>query len=340
MAHRASHRPAYDAMMHQGRLPLQPSKASPPPGRAAPVSGVARSFKGELDEVLPLLPEFDRQPFATEAGAPNAFLDVIVRREAALWPAVPVGVVSTRYSLLSHYDIADAVRTAVAAIGVHPREMQAEAHLTGYGARMALFVRLPRSYDFDPGDGHPLALRLLCLNSVDGSSTLRILLGWFRFVCANGLIVGTTRSEWRLVHRDGMDPAGVREVLSRGLELAERERVALKVWRTLAVPIERFVSFADDELAKAWGVKAAARFLHIATTGFDGELTLPFELGPPHAKTILRTRRVPGCLGHSTSVYDAAQILAWIAKDRRDQHERVDRLLQIPELMQMLLARR
>jgi len=142
------------------------------------------------------------------------------------------------------------------------------------------------------------------------------------------------------VHRDGMDPAGVREVLSRGLELAERERVALKVWRTLTVPIERFVSFADDELAKAWGVKAAARFLHIATTGFDGELTLPFEPGPPHVKTMLRTRRVPGCPGHSTSVYDAAQVLAWIAKDRRDQHERVDQLLQIPELMQMLLARK
>lgn len=63
-----------------------------------------------------------------------------------------------------------------------------------------------------------------------------------------------------------MDLAGVREVISRALELAERERVALKVWRTITVPIERFVNFADDDLAKAWGVKAAARFLHIATT--------------------------------------------------------------------------
>ena len=328
--------------MHQERLPLQPARTSPLPGRGAPPIGFAKTYRGELDEVLGLLPDFDRQPFATEAGAANAFLDVIVRREnpALGLPAVPVGVVSTRYALLPHSEAGQAVRAAVASIGVHPREMQAEAHLSGYGARMALFVRLPRKYDFDPGDGHPLALQLLCLNSVDGSSTLRMLLGWYRFVCANGLAVGTTRAEWRLVHRDGMEPADVQEVLARGLELAERERVALKAWRTLAVPIQRFVSFADDELAKAWGVKAAARFLHIATTGFDGELALPFEPGPPHAKTMLRTRRVPGCPAHSTSVYDASQILAWIAKDRREPHERVDRVLQIPELMQMLLGRK
>ena len=166
------------------------------------------------------------------------------------------------------------------------------------------------------------ALRVLCLNSVDGSSTLRMLLGWYRFVCANGLAVGTTRAEWR------------------GLELAERERIALKVWRGLAVPIERFVACADEEIAKAWGVMAAARFLHIATTGFDAEPAAPFEPGPPHAKTMIRTRRVPGCPGHSTSVYDASQILAWIAKDRRDPQEHLDRMLQIPELVQLLMGRR
>ena len=202
LAHPTSQRRHYDASMHQGRLPLQRAGTGPAPGWAPP-RGIARSLRGELDEVLPLLPEFDRQPIATAAGASNAFLDVIVRREdpALALPAVPVAAVSTRYALLPHLEAAQAVRAAVAALGVHPREMQAEAHLSAYGARMALFVRLPRAYDFDPGDGHPLALRVLCLNSVDGSSTLRMLLGWYRFVCASGLAVGTTRAEWRLAHQ-------------------------------------------------------------------------------------------------------------------------------------------
>jgi hypothetical protein len=35
--------------------------------------------------------------------------------------------------------------------------------------RAAPVRRLPQSNDFDPGDGRPMALRLLCLNSADGS---------------------------------------------------------------------------------------------------------------------------------------------------------------------------
>ena len=51
------------------------------------------------------------------------------------------------------------------------------------------------------------------------------------------------------------------------------------------------------------------------------------------------TRRVAGSPGHASSAYDACQILAWIAKDRREAQERVDRMLQIPELMQVVLGR-
>lgn len=188
----------------------------------------------------------------------------------------------------------------------------------------------PRAYDFDPGDGHPLTLRVLRLDAADGAARPRVLLGWYRFVCANVLAVGTTQAD--LAPLDG-------DELSRALALAERDRVALKVWRTLRVPVERLVRFADDELTPAWGVEAAARFLHIATTGFDGEPARLFQTGPAHARPMHRTRRVPGSPPCAKSAYDAAQILAWIAKDRREAHERVDRVLQIPALMQRMIRR-
>jgi len=38
------------------------------------------SYRGELDEVLPRLPAFDRVPFAAPGGIDNRFLDAIVRR--------------------------------------------------------------------------------------------------------------------------------------------------------------------------------------------------------------------------------------------------------------------
>jgi len=247
------------------------------------------AFRGELDEVMARLPAFDRVPFAAPGGIDNRFLEVEAPppEPGRGLPAVPVAVVSKRYQIRP--PVKGAVRRGCrrAERGVCPaRDMQAEAQLSTYGARMALQLRLPRELDFDPGDGHPLALRLVCLNSVDGSTPLRMLLGWYRFVCANGLAVGTTRCEWRLVHREGMMPADVTPLLQAGLELAEREKLALREWRATPVPAPRLGAFADGRLAAAWGVRLAARFLHIAVTGYDAELAFPFEPGPPSAKTL------------------------------------------------------
>ena len=238
-----------------------------------------------------------------------------------------------------HAEVAQAVSAALAGLGVAPGEMQAEAQLSAYGARMALAVRLPRAYDFDPGDGHALALRLVGLHAADGAWKPRLLLGWYRYVSASTLPVGTTGADWRLAYREALAANEVRALLAEGLAQAERERVALQVWSTLAVPHARFVRFADGALTAAWGAKAAARFLHLATTGFDGELAAVAEPVPAHARTVRRTRRVPGAPGHATSAYDAAQALAWVAKGRREWEERVEGELQIPELMHAMLAR-
>ena len=338
--------------LQQGQLPARPAPARL--GRRFE-PGLERSHAGELDDVIAKLPGFDRAPFGAAGGTANEYLDVIVRRHDAARSdtAVPVGVVSKTYCLLPHAEVADALRAALDDIGVHPREMQAEAHLSLYGARMALFARLPRRFDIDPGDGHPMALRVLCLNSVDASSPLRILLGWYRFVCANGLVVGTTREEFRLVHREGMlsSPlppagegpgvrAGLAGLLADGLALAQREQQTLGYWTALRIPVERYAPFADGILAPAWGALAAARFLHIATTGHDAQFAYPFERGAPSAKTMSPTRRVPGGPAQARTAWDACQALSWIAKERRDAHERVGRMMEIPGLMQELFGSR
>lgn len=349
--------------MNQPPLPAPPVPRTPIRPNPLPAAIYERSLAGELDTLIPRLPEFARLPFGAERGTEHEFLDMIVRRASPGLPEVPVGVVSKRYRLLQHVEVADALRTALASFGLHPREMFAEAHPSVYGARMALFVRLPRRFDFDPGDNHPLALRVLCLNSVDGSSRLRILLGWYRYVCANGLAVGTTRAEWRLAHREGATLAAVptavqaevtapqdhedvsterpdiASVLRAGIHLAAREHHSLRAWTKIKLPAERFAPFADRALAAAWGPYSSARFLSIATTGFDAQFAHPFERGAPSAKAVIRTRRVPGSPVPARSAYDACQALAWIAKDRRDPEQRVARMLQIPELMQGLMGK-
>ena len=73
--------------MHQGMLP-----AAPPAPALAPLSRsqailLEGSYRGELDEVLPRLPAFDRVPFAAAGGISNGFLDAIGPPGARARPA-------------------------------------------------------------------------------------------------------------------------------------------------------------------------------------------------------------------------------------------------------------
>ena len=323
-------------------------RPAPPPSNVRPIrapriEGIERAFHGSFDQVRELVPEFDRVPFAVSGdhltagigGIANRFSDVIVRRASPLLalPAVPVGLVSKRYRLIGHGEVVDAVREAIRGLGVRPDSAACEAHLGRYGATMAFYARLPRAFDFDPGDGHPMALRVLALNSVDGGSPLTLLLGWYRFVCANGMIVGTTRMNWRIAHRAGQELGDLSELLEAGLELAEHEKLELQAWLRARVAMESLRSFADGPLAAAWGVKPAARFWHIAASGCDAEPALPFEAGAPTLKTMRALGRVPGAPERVRNAYDASQALAWLARQPRAHEERVKRMQEIPGLM-------
>lgn len=238
-----------------------------------------------------------------------------------------------RLDVIAHHErahalAAQAVQAALAAVGVAPRDMQAEVQLSGYGARMALFVRLPRAWDFDPGDGHAVGLRLACFSTADTDEAPRVRLDWQRYVSGTCLPLGLTRFA-----------VANAEDLAQALEEAERERVALLVWRKTPVPLARLVQFADEALTAAWGVKAAARLLHIATTGFDGELATAFEPGPAHTRTLVPARRVPGAPVPAKSAYDAAQGLAWLAREKREAEVRAAWEGEIGGLMEELLKR-
>jgi hypothetical protein len=308
-------------------------------GRHEPLPHQEQRLVGEMDAVFSRLPAFNRQGLAVVGGTENPFLDVITRESPAedCVPSMPVGVVSKKYRLLPHAEIAAELRSALIDNKIDPEEVRAEAQLSAFGARMALFLQLPRRFDFDPGDGFPMALRILCFNSVDGSSKLRVLLGWYRFVCANGMAVGTTQYECRALHREDAGPLEIAALLKAGINAAEREKFALMNWLKVQVNVPAMVAFADGALAKAWGVRAAARFLHIATTGFDADIAQPFEPGLAHTKTMTPTRRVPGSPVVATTAYQACQALTWIARGRRDPLIGADWMLQVPTLMKSLL---
>ena len=75
---------------------------------------------------------------------------------------------------------------------------------------------LPDSYAFLEANGQKMALTFECFNSVDRTVPLMAAVGWFRFVCRNGLVLGTTTARIRQRHSSPLNLEEVSAVLKRG----------------------------------------------------------------------------------------------------------------------------
>jgi hypothetical protein len=298
--------------------------------------------EGPLADIRKHIPTFERRSFGltqpgNERSRLNEHLDTIVRLpfgEDKVF--IPVGVVSKDYALVTHTAVLDVATEALGAVKIAAGDVEAELKITEYGERMALSLYLPDKYSFDPGDGYPMTLRLECINSVDGSTRFRALMGWFRLVCSNGLIIGVTRSDMRRRHVGDFQIQDIGAVLASGLKESVGEKANFEKWRRTPIPPRRLVPWAEDALRKAWGFKAATRVFHIARTGADVEIVGQFKGNTPTTIAVHALKAVPGAPKESHSLYDVSQILAWLAKERRDLQEQLEWREQIPGLMASL----
>lgn len=153
-------------------------------------------FETSLDALNDLLPSFHRIPFG-----PHPRKDIILRAVESRSPPMPVGIVSKRYALLQHTDVLRGLTDALVTNDIDAAPLEAHLALTEYGTRMSLRVMLPDALALEAFDGHRMALTFECFNSVDGSVPLFALVGWFRFVCRNGFVIGTTCARVRRRHR-------------------------------------------------------------------------------------------------------------------------------------------
>jgi hypothetical protein len=285
-----------------------------------------------LDELPSWLPAFARQPVPH-----NRFRDQISRSLAGETEPLVVGLVSRRYALVQHADVVSAVAAALRRIDLEAADVPVHLQLSEYGSRMALRATLPDAYAFSGGDGHRMALTFECLNSVDGTVPLFAALGWFRFICGNGLIVGTTAASIRQRHSPSLCLEEFHAVLSGGIEAAVFERERLADWKATPVDEEQLATWVDGPLASSWGPSAAARAYAVATTGYDGK---PEALRrPPHARHVSRDTAVAGTVPPCRDVYAVAQVLAWLAARRANVAERLRWRAEMPALMGALVTR-
>ena len=309
---------------------------------------------GRISELRQEIPYFKRIPFRIEDGGVNKNLDLIVREplkksQGYLLPSnddevqIPVATVSKQYELVQHHDLLKVLETALKNIDLDPERLKAELILTEYSERMRVSFTLP-NYDFDPGDGYPIVLKVNALNSVDRTTALSINLSWYRLVCSNGMMFGTTYARFRRIHLQSRKPEDIKKFLEKQFSRAAKVQNLYKQWykkqvfieaKPSAVQIEHWI---DKTVAKKWGSHTAAKVYHIAKTGYDGKLINRFAKDvKPHEHQVQPTNRVPGSFAPVRNAYDISQVLSWLASRRGTIEDQLDWMIDIPYLMRALL---
>jgi Domain of unknown function (DUF932) len=298
-----------------------------------------RYYAGDWDAVQTVMPDFELLPFSAGQDEPaNPFLQTVMRKPLSVTErAIPIGVVSHSYSLAAHRDVAALCRKGLTSTGIAPAKLRYEIGLSELGEWMNFRIYLDDSFSFTDAYGQKLDLRLECFNSVDGSSRLVILFGWFRFVCSNGLVIGETKIEIKERHGQSLDIASIPERIRPVFESVKVDRAKMEQWETDKVSIDNIMTWTDTKLSEAWGKKAAARVFHICDSGKDVELE-DFALGSATEKPVRYLGRVPGSPERANTKYDVSQALSFVATLGNNAEERVARQTDIPSLLGHLPA--
>jgi hypothetical protein len=299
-----------------------------------------RYVAGSWDQLKGIIPKFELSDFHDSPEEPaNPFLRSVVRIPVGKAERrIPVGVVSNTYKLVQHAEVGDRCLSGMTNAGVDTAEVRCELGLTELDEWANLRFYFPEKYSYQPSDSYNLDLRIEAFNSVDGSSRLTLLLGWFRFVCFNGLVIGKTLTEIRDIHNQALDLMKIEAVIATGTRLAAADIERLKQWENLPVEIADLRTWIDETLAAKWGKKAACRVFHICESGYDVAFADPFAAGSASEKPVRRLGLVPGAAVPVANLYHLSQALSWVATRRTSAEERVEWQSNIAELIDQLAA--
>lgn len=295
-------------------------------------------WAGHWDLLRQKIPQFEIAEFRIGANGPsNPHMKSVVRQPQAKGKdTIPVSVVSNAYRLAQHSEVADKCFEGIRACGIETDDLKCELGLTELGEWMNLRIFFPEAYSHNPGDGKKLSLRVECFNSVDQSCSLMLLLGWYRFICSNGQIVGKTKTELRDIHNRHMDLGRIPKIIVKSLDSVQEDKRQLVEWENVKVTLAQLEHWIDNLLPKHWGKKASCRVYHICISGYDVKYEDPFETSAPTTKSVMQLDRVPGSPERVENLYDVTQALSWVASRRTNPDERIKWQSQIPGLIEKL----
>ncbi|HEY6766123.1 MAG TPA: DUF932 domain-containing protein [Candidatus Sulfotelmatobacter sp.] len=293
------------------------------------------------------LPHFGRQPFAMaspngdELGVNNYF-DMVYRMPIHRSESpIPVGVVSKNYRLVDHHQILRSVQQSLAHRTLNLERIRVIAEWTIHGERAHFSVIFPPDEHFTMGtvgDKDEMRFRIEIFNSVDGSCRLMAIAGWLRFVCLNGLIIGTALMQLQQQHRQQLEVEELGRRVGEAIDSTRNDKEIFQRWMSTTVDENALVSWIDEDVRKIWGVKAAVRVLGITADGWDVE---PVGAMGNRRPSEIKTKKVgevqvPGIAAPVSNLFGVSQVLSWIAGQRREISEDFEWRSQVQALIAKL----
>lgn len=188
--------------------------------------------------------------------------DADIRAKApAVFATAPHKNLSERYSFIPTFDVLNALR----AEGFVVTQASQDRALHGSDPRLARHVLKLQQRDAQPivGEG---VMQFLLSNSHNGSSALQVRGGFYRFVCSNGMVVGTDMMGAR--ERHAGDAA--REAIDRVKQLARHTDVLTRLiegWKSKELTERKEREFAARALVLRFGEDRAKQYEPSALLG-------------------------------------------------------------------------
>jgi len=272
----------------------------------------------------------------------NSYLDMVYRlpiRQSER--PIPVGVVSKNYRLVDHHQILRSIQQSLASRGLDLEKFRVVAEWTTHGERAHFSVIFPPDEHFTMGtfeNRSEMRFRIEIFNSVDGSCRLMAIAGWLRFVCSNGLIIGTALMQLRQQHRQQLEVEEIGRLIGEAIESIRSDKALFGRWMSARVGKSALVSWIDEEVCALWGVKAAVRVLGITTDGWDVAPVGDLRNRKPSEITTNRISEVPvpGIDAPVGSLFGVSQVLSWVAGQRGEISEDFEWRTQVHDLIAKL----
>jgi len=170
-------------------------------------------------------------------------------------------IVSDRYKLIPHQEVVDNLNQICEAFPEYGTPTR-EVWLSNYGARMKCRWTFPIDFEIKPGDiVHPT---IEAMASFDTTLAQKMLVGGFRLVCSNGMVVGKILGEYKRKHTEGLNLKRAKNILSSGMasyseanqlwqSYAEREALMTEVFAYEVLPFQAEEKAAIEREIKSKG---------------------------------------------------------------------------------------